>query len=95
MAADKNEILFSRFGINYNNEPLIYRKGSVIYRSYEQQAVANGEASETKAADLTSKTQIEKERKRKLKAVIAVEHVDLIGEAFWDAHPYILATKRK
>jgi tRNA(His) guanylyltransferase len=32
LAADKNEILFSRFSINYNNEPEIYRKGSVIFR---------------------------------------------------------------
>lgn len=32
MAADKNEILFSRFKINYNNEPEIYKKGSVVLR---------------------------------------------------------------
>lgn len=32
LAADKNEILFSRFQINYNNEPDIYKKGSVIFR---------------------------------------------------------------
>lgn len=32
LAADKNEILFSQFGINYNNEPEMYKKGSVIYR---------------------------------------------------------------
>lgn len=31
-SSDKNEILFSRFGINYNNEPELYRKGSVAYR---------------------------------------------------------------
>ena len=31
-AADKNEILFSRFNINYNNEPEIFKKGSVVYR---------------------------------------------------------------
>lgn len=31
-AADKNEILFSKFGINYNNEPEIYKKGSVLFR---------------------------------------------------------------
>lgn len=29
---DKNEILFSRFGINYNNEPEIFKKGSVVFR---------------------------------------------------------------
>ncbi|KAL8971036.1 MAG: hypothetical protein Q9183_001247, partial [Haloplaca sp. 2 TL-2023] len=32
LAADKNEILFSKFGINYNNEPEQFRKGSVIFR---------------------------------------------------------------
>ncbi|CAI6339880.1 unnamed protein product [Periconia digitata] len=34
VAADKNEILFSRFGINYNNEPEIFKKGSVLYRDF-------------------------------------------------------------
>ncbi|OJD26151.1 hypothetical protein ACJ73_02478, partial [Blastomyces percursus] len=33
VSGDKNEILFSRFGINYNNEPEMYRKGSVIFRN--------------------------------------------------------------
>ena len=32
LAKDKNEILFSRFGINYNNEPEMYKKGSVVFR---------------------------------------------------------------
>ncbi len=32
VSADKNEILFKRFGINYNNELEIYKKGSVLYR---------------------------------------------------------------
>ena len=32
VAADKNEILFSRFHINYNNEPELFRKGSVVFR---------------------------------------------------------------
>lgn len=31
-SAAKNEILFSRFGCNYNNEPEIFRKGSTICR---------------------------------------------------------------
>lgn len=31
-SADKNEILFSRFGINYNNEPEVFKKGSILYR---------------------------------------------------------------
>ncbi|EFA86333.1 tRNA-histidine guanylyltransferase 1 [Heterostelium album PN500] len=32
LSEQKNEILFSRFAINYNNLPQMYRKGSVIYR---------------------------------------------------------------
>ncbi len=32
LASDKNEILFSEFGINYNKEPDIFKKGSIVYR---------------------------------------------------------------
>jgi tRNA(His) guanylyltransferase len=32
VAADKNEILYSQFRINYNNEPDMFKKGSVLYR---------------------------------------------------------------
>jgi tRNA(His) guanylyltransferase len=36
LAADKNEILFSQFEINYNNEADMYRKGSVVFRDVRQ-----------------------------------------------------------
>lgn len=32
-SADKNEILFKEFNINYNNEPDIFKKGSLIYQN--------------------------------------------------------------
>ena len=32
LAKDKNEILFSEFGINYNNEPAQYKKGTTLIR---------------------------------------------------------------
>jgi hypothetical protein len=32
VSADKNEILFKEFGINYNNEPECFKKGTVLYR---------------------------------------------------------------
>ncbi|OAP65061.1 hypothetical protein AYL99_01033 [Fonsecaea erecta] len=44
VAGDKNEILWSRFGINYNNEPEMYRKGSVVFREYMLE-VLGGEGS--------------------------------------------------
>lgn len=31
-SADKNEILFADFGMNYNNEPAIFRKGTTLLR---------------------------------------------------------------
>jgi len=30
VSGDKNELLFSKYGINYNNLPQLYRKGTVI-----------------------------------------------------------------
>ncbi|KAL8937072.1 MAG: hypothetical protein Q9216_004606 [Gyalolechia sp. 2 TL-2023] len=36
LAADKNEILFSKFGINYNKQPEQFKKGSVIYKDVSQ-----------------------------------------------------------
>lgn len=92
VSSDKNEILFSRFGINYNKEPLIYRKGTVIFRAYDTESEVNGGGTSGKMPDPTSKSQMEKAKKRKQKARIAVEHVDIIGPSFWDAHPYILGT---
>jgi tRNA(His) guanylyltransferase len=31
-AAEKNEILWSEFGKNYNNEPAMFRKGTVLFK---------------------------------------------------------------
>ena len=33
LSGDKNELLFSEFGTNYNNLPEKYRKGSLLIRS--------------------------------------------------------------
>ncbi|KAJ2718283.1 tRNA-His guanylyltransferase [Coemansia sp. Benny D115] len=32
LSSDKNELLFSEFGINYNDEKEIFKKGSVVIR---------------------------------------------------------------
>ena len=95
VAADKNEILFARFGINYNNEPQIFRKGTVVYRAYDRDGVAPGSsmAPNSGASTLPSRSQMEKEKKLKQKARIIVEHVDIIGDAFWRDKPYILCDK--
>ena len=99
LAADKNEILFSRFGVNYNSELEVFRKGTVVYRAYDVDNGLDDHGMEegrklVQGNGVESKTQMVKERKKKMKARISVEHVDVIGDAFWEARPYILAGKR-
>ncbi|KAM0494761.1 hypothetical protein ACHAP8_008405 [Fusarium lateritium] len=96
-AADKNEILFSECSINYNNEPEIYKKGSVIFRDYE--LVDPGSHNITQAIDSQaeptqqSKTQKDKDKKSRAKARVVVEHVDIIKDDFWDRRPWLLSNK--
>jgi tRNA(His) guanylyltransferase len=40
-----------------------------------------------------SKTQAEKERKKRQKARIAVQHVDIIKDDFWQRRPWLLSGK--
>ncbi|XXH05676.1 hypothetical protein Hte_012111 [Hypoxylon texense] len=97
LAADKNEVLFSKFQINYNNEPEIFKKGSVIYRDYE--LVEPGSHDVAKEADelaepvQQSKTQSENDRKRRTKARVLVDHLDIIKDDFWERRPWLLSNK--
>ncbi|EEB09059.1 tRNA guanylyltransferase [Schizosaccharomyces japonicus yFS275] len=76
VSADKHEILFSQFGINYNNEPEMYKKGTIFTRK-----PADGD-------DMLSKgTNLSKKQKKKL--VIEKLHVDLIADSFWKERPYL------
>ncbi|PHH92838.1 hypothetical protein CDD83_4510 [Cordyceps sp. RAO-2017] len=97
LASDKNEILFSRFQINYNNEPDMFRKGSVVFRDYElvdpeSHQVADEMDNLAEPAQ-QSKSQTEKERRRRSKARVVVEHLDIIKDEFWDMRPWILSNK--
>ncbi|KAI6356948.1 Glucose-responsive transcription factor [Pyricularia grisea] len=97
-AADKNEILFSRFGINYNNELDIYKKGSVVFRDYILEEPQDGQGVAQKVEALVepvakSKTQAENEKKKRAKARVTVEHLDIIKDDFWDRRPWLLSNK--
>jgi tRNA(His) guanylyltransferase len=99
LAADKNEILFSRFKINYNNEPEMFRKGSVVFREYELDEPQDPvqEMDDSSSADAQpnalSKTQTEKIRKERAKARIVVKHLDIINDEFWERRSWILSGK--
>lgn len=41
-SSDKNEILFSSFGINYNNLPQMYRKGTILMRKIVEVPTTDG-----------------------------------------------------
>ncbi|KAK1783877.1 Thg1 C terminal domain-containing protein [Copromyces sp. CBS 386.78] len=101
-SADKNEILFKKFGINYNNEPEIFKKGSVIFREYElvepepgtnHNVVEEAEKTTTAVPEVKSKSQLEKEKKARTKAKIVVEHLDIIKDEFWERRPWLLSGK--
>lgn len=40
-----------------------------------------------------SKTQAEKERKRRQKAKIVIQHVDFIKDDFWERRPWLLSNR--
>jgi len=94
VAADKNEILFSRFKVNYNNEPENFRKGSVVFRDYELEEPRGLDSGIDELAgkqEQVSKTQAEK--MRKVKAKVVVRHLDIIKNDFWERRPWILSGK--
>jgi tRNA(His) guanylyltransferase len=74
----KNNLLFEKFNINYNNLPQIFRKGSIVYRKQVEEVgkKENGEVI------------------KRLRMRIVVEHEDIIRDGFWIAHPYILTVAR-
>lgn len=74
LSADKNEILFSQFGVNYNNLPGIYRKGTLLYRT----KVSREEISK-------SGKPVVRERPD-----VGIMHDDFIQDTFWNEHPDLL-----
>ncbi|KAF9532690.1 Thg1 C terminal domain-containing protein [Crepidotus variabilis] len=92
---DKHELLFSRFGINYNKLDAQFRKGSVLLNEASPMTIASVpkpsspmpmEGKKEKKAK-SKKAQRQQHQK---KAKIEVLHCDIIGNEFWDGRPEIL-----
>ncbi|KAL9634075.1 MAG: hypothetical protein Q9164_004309 [Protoblastenia rupestris] len=95
-AANKNEILFSQFGINYNEEPEMFRKGSVLFRDFDFPGEESQKGSVSKpipdvAIAEQSKTQAQREKRTRQKAIITTKHTDIIQDSFWLARPWLLS----
>lgn len=78
LAKDKNEILFSSFGVNYNNEPEVFRKGTTIFRKRVKQ---NVETSGEMPRQFT----------RMMSKMISINS-DIIGDEFWNENEHLLTS---
>ncbi|KAJ2591104.1 tRNA-histidine guanylyltransferase 1-like [Coemansia sp. RSA 1804] len=77
LSKDKHELLFSEFGINYNNEAEIFKKGSVLIRDKQHTNVAGPDGQPT----------------QRTSSVVSILHCDIIKDKFWTQHPEILGGK--
>lgn len=77
-SGQKNELLFSRFGVNYAKLPEMFRKGTVLVWKLA------GRGDELSCAESASLVHGDG------KQTPFVLHVDIIGHAFWKAHPDLL-----
>ncbi|RMI98374.1 Thg1 C terminal domain-containing protein [Yarrowia lipolytica] len=74
VSKDKHELLFTEFGLNYNNEPDVFKKGTTIVKEF----------------DTTGLSQRQVERKMKKMGRVRVMHCDIIRDGWWDERKWIL-----
>ncbi|XP_057313696.1 probable tRNA(His) guanylyltransferase [Hydractinia symbiolongicarpus] len=79
LSGDKNELLFSEFGMNYNNEESMFKKGTILIREKMLERVPRSDGILKDFNDLVIR------ERRKIKEL----HVDLIGEQFWKDYPVL------
>lgn len=100
-SAEKNELLYSQFGINYNDEHVMFRKGSFIVKRPERLKEGDGEMSKKRmlSGDLVQSKGdgVKPDGAAHGKhgdedgPMFAVLHVDIIGDRFWKDNPHLLA----
>lgn len=75
VSGDKNEILFSEFNINYNNEPEQFKKGTTIVRKKVEIPLD---------CDAKQESSTENQPKTKIRTKITHLHCDIIRDDFWN-----------
>ncbi|CAO1623543.1 unnamed protein product [Sympodiomycopsis kandeliae] len=87
VSSEKNEMLFSKFGINYSKLPAVFRKGTTIaWVQDEDELIDVGKATAEKLADHDvphSSSPRKREQKSKVSGRFQILHVDIIGKEFW------------
>ncbi|KAI9220676.1 tRNAHis guanylyltransferase [Blastocladiella britannica] len=93
-AKDKNEILFTDYGINYANEPEMFRKGTTLYRGterIEKESVIPAKFAIASRPVLRTEGDTVVQLVERDRPVVKSTTEDIIGDAFWDEHPSVLS----
>ncbi|KAA1467192.1 tRNAHis guanylyltransferase [Dentipellis sp. KUC8613] len=96
VSSQKHEMLFNRFGINYNILPERFRKGSVLVReeNYEPSTDVASSAEDsnhpTPETKVIQRTKVKKSKKARARTHVVLYHCDIIGDAFWNERPWLL-----
>jgi tRNA(His) guanylyltransferase len=84
VSAQKNELLFSRFGINYNNIEAVYRKGTILTQNVAEELEQISEQTGVHFAEIAIK-----------QCGVLALHEDLISAEFWTKYASIFEWKRQ
>eukprot|EP00301_Raphidiophrys_heterophryoidea_P021962 c6232_g1_i1.p2 GENE.c6232_g1_i1~~c6232_g1_i1.p2 ORF type:complete len:137 (+),score=36.82 c6232_g1_i1:23-433(+) len=81
-AAQKNEILFQKFQINYNQESAMFRKGSILVRAKLKQQ----KQQQQQTAPDVSAPMVDSVPSASSTPDVEILHDDVIGQTFWDTY---------
>ncbi|TFY62927.1 hypothetical protein EVG20_g6527 [Dentipellis fragilis] len=101
VSSQKHEILFNRFGINYNLLPERFRKGSVLVREEVKEDSDPLPSSDVESstenpnfpdseAKVIQRTKEKKSKKARTRTHVVLYHCDIIRDPFWNERPWLL-----
>ncbi|KNB45302.1 putative tRNA guanylyltransferase [Blastocystis sp. subtype 4] len=89
LSSDKNELLFTQFGINYNNESEMFKKGSIIIREKRDLILRRLEKQPNTISTSLTKEEVMSMSENSYETVVL--HCDVIRDKpFWTDHPELL-----
>ncbi|KAJ1512016.1 tRNA-histidine guanylyltransferase 1-like [Coelomomyces lativittatus] len=89
-SASKNELLFSEFGINYNNIDEMYKKGTVLFKEklpIEKETSIPLAHQDPRFPILRVEGDQVIQLVTRHRTQVQALHADIIGDSFWAAHP--------
>jgi len=94
LSAHKHEILFSEFGINYNSEPEVFKKGTVLIQKERPKKLPRKAYLKEKSSNKNHvhEDSSDTDTDSSGHSNIIELNCDIIGEQFWIDHPHILSS---